>query len=1559
MDPQQITNVLTSPPTETPPITPPDNYTISGNKYDEGGALIMAPDAEGQATADSNKYDTSSPFETTAEPARAFVDPDTAFETDQSTVSEQLPMFSKGVFTKAYLPGERQDELMDYFRMVADAEYSQEAANEVIEDMINGTGDFAKGEFFEGIDPTLALKNLVGAYPDPNPYKLLKDRSFFSYDLMDEYDSPPGPAGIPPQLTPPKYSDGAEVLKKYLRSEKYKKENPKLSFFDSLVKGIKNGFEDIPVGINKTAWHGVNTLLALLNWGTGEFVDIGTAFTDMTPEQAKAFRARVYDLSNYIVEPEPLTYTGKLTAAGTETYLTYVTGHKVYSTLAPRLAKWVPLMANALKTEGLKVATAEAIGSGLIMSGEMRWATLFSDLGANNAVVESLKHSEDETVFQERWNSFIDGTYSGPALASIKPVLGLLGTTAYILYKASQKGIDITKRVWNKPRAVESLNAASTLWVQIRQNYPLPKGERLELPDELSGNLLDDLNKIKKKAAKTMEEVAPDATLDDLLKAKGAELEGTRVVRIPNDGITEFDAVLKTIDEDSITSFIEKSGEFDWLASKQEIFNLKHIDDTVVKNQISGIADHIDNLIDLSEKPHIQSLKEGVDIHNMIRSEIAEATGEEGVDLFIKEFAQSTQATTGTLLAIKMYTHEAMRGLAKHTEQLATLIRKGESLTPEQKVAFSETYFRTLGRLVADRTIARSTGRALNIQKITHGPEEFSQKIIDSFEEGSDIESLILALDGQGIKGTSEVIRRTRMAASFDVTKASIVNGLLSSPGTLSAVPIGLMTYIGVKHGTTWVAAGLNPLLKPFYTKGMQNPITFGEARQEGFGLFQAGLELLNGAGYYARSATKKGVDAARSLDSAPDGGFLGLGKQVGKETDRLTGAPITMTLPIVGKFNIQKGLSEEALSDMLPNIPKEEIPDFIKFIINGLGAAQGVNARAIMSQDGYFRTYLERMVMHRESYAMARKRKLATLPKDKNGRPVGKPDPDEVLEEAFHITKNLPESIEKKMRHEGTVGLMQEDVPWLIKKSDEIKNTTHSNAPNGGMTDVGIEDVKDFAKNSVGTYWTQNMSFQKTTYNIFKQSLTEQGMYKLANTLLKGKNRRRFMKDQRYAQDIIARTIVGTAFISAGIALSYSAGKSGWQWFGKNISEPLQKYIRMEGINANLPGDNFARKIQGRTGPEVILRNAETGVETVIPISRLDVAKQPIILGAIFGSYWSALNEAEQEASERGWTTGKYDEVKEDITQQFAYAMGNLVLDQPMMRGLKETSQMIPGWGNDNWNWTKEVGTFIGDGMWHNTILSNFRKGINKVDDEFRMGEHADQKRKWGDVAEGSKFETKLGVDVPLTLKQEPIDLNPIARIILTVRDIHEKVGLMDIDTDPENPVVGSLLYQAVDPEGNLIRYIPSESKSKIAQGLKILVLPWYPKVVSYSNTTYLMEKLDIPYDPPKKWDTGTKAPLSAEQRYVWAVLAGRKNKETFESDVFNSTIQSLKDGIWDNSQNGRITKKAEKMKIESILSENKQAALMEMINMPRNSDLKEYWVFAKGVNKHAKTPF
>ena len=1497
------------------------------------------------------------------EESKAYVDPTHNFSTDQSTVSNApQELISKGTYKKAFLPGERQKDLMDFFRMVANAEFSEDAAYQIIQDIENETGDFAEGEFFEKVDPTTVLEDLVGEFPDPNPFKIQSERSFFSYDLMDEYKDAVGPVDLktprPPMLTPPKYSNGAEVLKKYIRSKKYQKESPYLSFFDQTVNGIKNGVKDIPTGLNKTAWHGVNTLLAVLNWGTGDFVELAPAITDMTPEEAKELREKVYALSSYIVEPEPVTLTGKLTAAGTEAYLSYITGTKVYSTVAPQLAKWIPKMAAALKTPSLKLAASEAIGSGAITTGELRWATMFSDLGADNAVVESLKHAEDETVFQERWKSFLDGAWAGPAFASLRPVLGVLGTAAFILHKASQKGVSLVKQKWNRPKAIEALNASSNLFVRVRQNYPKPKGEREAL--EIEGTITEKLKKIQEEAKKVVDGLDPDMTLDELLKKNNLELEGTRVVRVPDVGVTEFDAVLKQIDADSIVSFIEKSGDFDWLASKQDIFNLKNIDDTVVKDQIAGIAEHIDNIIDVSTKPHIKSLSEGIEVKQLLRSQIAEVIGEEGVDLFIKEFAQSTQATTGTLVAIKLYTHEALRGLDTHIKELAEGIRKGIPLTPEQRGAFGERFIRTLGNLIADRTIAQSGGRALNIQKAIGGTDEVSQKLIKSFTENSDLESKILAMADADVMGLSQIVRRTRMTAGFDGAKSGIVNGLLSNPTSLTAVPLGICCYIGMKHGETWIAAGLNPALKYFYRKGVQNPITAQEARGEAFGLYQALFELMNGAGYYARSAIKKGVDAARTLEVGADDGILGLQKQMGKETDRLTGKPIRMKLPIVGEFNLQKGINEEMLSDMLPNIPKEELPKFLKFIINGIGAVWGYGSRAIMSQDGYFRTVLERMTMHGESVAMARKRLSANLPKDpKTGQPVGKLNPDEVTEEAFHITKNLPESIEKKMRQDATVGLMQEQAPWLIKQVDRLKNTSPSSAKSGGVLDVGPGDVTDLGKNLGGVWLTEHFAFQKTTYNIWKQSLTERGMFKLAKTLLKGKDRQRFMTDQRFAQEVLAKTTLGSLLMTAGVGLTYKAGKHGWEWFSKNISEPIQEHVKMEGIDANLPENFYGRKIQGRSGPEVILRNSETGEETAIPINRLDLIKQPLILGAIFGSYLAQLNEAQAEVERNGWTNSVHQDLIDEIEQKAVYAIGNIVLDSPMMQGAKETSQLIPGWGNKNWNWTKEAGSFIGDSLWHNSILSSLRKNLNKVDDEFRMSDYTERQRKWGDVPEDSTYPTKFGVNKPLKLKMEPLELDPFLKVIQQLKDIQEKVGFMDIDTDPDNPVVGSMLYQMVDPEGNLIRYVPSETESKIATGLKILVLPWYPKPIEWTNTTFLMEKLGIPYDDPKHWDTGTKAPLSAEHRYVWAVNYGRLNKKSFEHKKFQATIKNLKEGTLDKSEAGKVAKNQSKLEIEKILTANKKKAMLQMLAMPRNSELQKYWKTATGLNKSAKTPF
>ena len=100
-------------------------------------------------------------------------------------------------------------------------------------------------------------------------------------------------------------------------------------------------------------------------------------------------------------------------------------------------------------------------------------------------------------------------------------------------------------------------------------------------------------------------------------------------------------------------------------------------------------------------------------------------------------------------------------------------------------------------------------------------------------------------------------------------------------------------------------------------------------------------------------------------------------------------------------------------------------------------------------------------------------------------------------------------------------------------------------------------------------------------------------------------------------------------------------------------------------------------------------------------------------------------------------------------------------------------------------------------------------------------------------------------------------------------------------------------------------------------------------------------MNALEYEYGEIEDWSTGTNYNLSPEQRYTWAVYAGRANKETFNSDYWKNTLFEIKQGFMDpNTEEGRIYKAdvLEELKID--IKENRANALDDMLYLERNYD-------------------
>ena len=148
------------------------------------------------------------------------------------------------------------------------------------------------------------------------------------------------------------------------------------------------------------------------------------------------------------------------------------------------------------------------------------------------------------------------------------------------------------------------------------------------------------------------------------------------------------------------------------------------------------------------------------------------------------------------------------------------------------------------------------------------------------------------------------------------------------------------------------------------------------------------------------------------------------------------------------------------------------------------------------------------------------------------------------------------------------------------------------------------------------------------------------------------------------------------------------------------------------------------------------------------------------------------------------------------------------------------------------------------------------------------------------------------------------------------------------------------------VDPEGNLMRYLPDPTISDLQRAMSTLVLPFHPHVQSTTNTTELIVNFGIEYDHPDDWNTYNNYELSPEQKYHWTVLAGRYNKESFADPFWKEELLKERLGHYDQTDVYSREKKIDIInEIKEIIDENRLSALEDMLDLERNSTAQDYF--------------
>ena len=1476
-----------------------------------------------------------------------------------------------------------EEDLLNLMFKISDHPNGDRHATNLINNYYKEQGDFRDGGIFENVDVANLLNPLKEVYPDVK--------------TISDGDEKPRPVSV-----------SAEKIKDFLSKEWNRREYPVETFAMDAVSATGQTFKEMLVALGYTIPKR-SLIDTIANIG-----DTGIAMTDsplgskawtnippiwvlhkmkesITSTQRKSFKA----VSDYYFPPadKPQTILGQLALSGGEFALAYATGRSIYQHVAVPIKNLMPRIAAMLETQAGGMAAKEVIGGTLITTPEERLATALQMMGVKSEMVDQIAGSPDDNVFEERFKSFVDSIYTGVGLSLLAPLVMMTGKGAWYASKGS------------KEKAQQALAYGASYFDRIFHNFPVEESMRLDLGGpqvikteelrrianfakeqiEKAGIKEESRNKLAKNLKKVGFNVREKNAVKEMLEGQGLKMEDDILqpqikfedvdsFLIKKDStnkewIDSINKVMKGI-EDGVSYEEIIAGKVDYFPS---LYNLKNISGKNRKQSIAELGEIFNKHYANAVKSHPETVMDAAKIRAQLEHLLG---GEENAVTYLKEYAQGSDTLPGTMLALRQYLIEEtvpFRMAADNVANLKKKILSGElkAKDPVYKKALLEFYtntYKLMDVLEADVKLAGNVARALEARKISvGGTEGLMNTIIESAKDGGLQGEELLVTIAQAVsahEGPEALLRalnqkKGMLAYGFEALKSIAVGGLLSSPKTLAAVPVGLTTYLAAKTFENYIAASWNTAAKLVYKTtgkpilGAGKGISMSQANAYQFGMAQALLEVFGGTGYRKRSAFGQGIETAKTLK---------LGDKAGDahEMTKIAGGSNQR----IGEWVMAKGLNAEFLDELF-ELPEKGLKGhgvkFFKFLVNGAGFITSANSRLIMAQDGFFGTILERAEMQMGAVKRAEERLRGKTSAKKGVEGADSFSTKELVEETFHVVKNLPPDVAEIANKGRKVGLMQEQAWGPVNSVEDFKNIVSNNP----------HIPTNIASNLARTYAASKFSFVRTMANIYKQTLTERGLGKIASTLFTGPDRRKFLNNEAFRQDTMAKITSGSLLLWAGWGL-------GSKWMLDD-----EKEVYMEGIDAAKRTGQHMKLVTGKPfGPTITMRDKKTGDITHLPLERLDMAKAPLVLGAIFATKEAQAYEAimKMEGTQRAEGLRQL----EEINLNYARALTDFVLDLPMAQGARESIQnLIPGFGYE-WDPGKEVTQFYGFLNPGLSALSSLRASVRKVGEggvryqketdakkmNIPMGQNVPETgRVPGTVYwEDQTYKDQLGQEIPLMSPVKGHSINDLLKFMNQIDEVATRVSIISWNPpnyiagkiihrsigakqygDPKYPTIGQDLHALVDPEGNMVKHFPSKTHDKLVRALKILAIPFSPEVEARTNTGDLITAFEIPYEKTDEWDTGTNYALNPEQKYDWAVLTGELNKQTFNDPYWDEVILRHRLGEFENTSEGRAEKEMIKYQVELMIAQNRMFGMQEMMLRERNGGFMEYWVQAE----------
>ena len=221
---------------------------------------------------------------------------------------------------------------------------------------------------------------------------------------------------------------------------------------------------------------------------------------------------------------EPQTLLGSLALYGGEFGVAYATGRAIYSSVAIPLKSMYPKIASVLENPGANMAFKEVAGGTVVTTPEARFTAALQQMGVTGEGpfgnwVDYIAGSKDDSVFEERFKSFIDSVYTGVGLATIAPLVMLTGKGAWYASRPAVKG--------SVEKGKQALAHGASYFDRIFRNYPVEEAMKLDLggPKVIK---TEELKRIQDIAKQQIEKAKGKERRKNLL-AKGLQVVGKDV----------------------------------------------------------------------------------------------------------------------------------------------------------------------------------------------------------------------------------------------------------------------------------------------------------------------------------------------------------------------------------------------------------------------------------------------------------------------------------------------------------------------------------------------------------------------------------------------------------------------------------------------------------------------------------------------------------------------------------------------------------------------------------------------------------------------------------------------------------------------------------------------------------------------------------------------------------------------------------------------------------------------------------------------------------------------